>query len=282
MVNRNKPKTRRKLKRFLRLVLLALVLILACVGARNYLVYGRLFPDTAGEQAGEKEPDPAPPEEEPEPREPEEEETEPVQNPLDPEKIYLVADGDYLMALVTKQTELGKYAPRDIVPLPDEVCHEWKYYLRQEAADHLMQLWEAAREDGIDIKVISAYRSYEVQTKLFEEYAFHHGEEAANRFSARPGQSEHQLGTAVDFGGTSEDKYQSFADTPQGQWLAEHAYKFGFVMSYPPGSEEITGYIYEPWHFRYIGVEAAREWKESGEVLCEFLLRYRQQLTLMP
>ena len=78
------------------------------------------------------------------------------------------------------------------------------------------------------------------------------------------------------------DQYQSFADTPQGKWLAEHAHEFGFVMSYPPGSEEITGYIYEPWHFRYIGVEEAREWKESGEVLCEFLLKYRQQLTLMP
>jgi len=263
-------------------VLLALLIALACVGAGKYLPYGRLFLNREAELVQEEKPGPDPTEEEPESPEQEGENTGSVQNPLDPEKKYLVADGDYLMALVTKQTDLGKYAPRDIVPLPDEVCQTWKYYLRQEAADHLMQLWEAARQDGIDLKVISAYRSYEVQKQLFEEYALSHGEEAANRFSARPGQSEHQLGTAVDFGGTPVDKDQSYADTPQGRWLAEHAYKFGFAMSYPPGSEEITGYIYEPWHFRYIGVEAAREWKESGEVLCEFLLRYRQQLTLLP
>ena len=263
-----------------------LVFAASCAGTRNYLVYGRLFPGMAeGEEEPApdptiEEPDPIPPEEEPVPPPPQE--TGPVQNPLEPGNLYLVADGDYLMALVTKQTTLGKYAPRDIVALPDEVCQTWKYYLREEAASHLVQLWEAAREEGIEIKVISAYRSYDTQTKLFQDYAAAHGEEAANRFSARPGQSEHQLGTTVDFGGTPSDQYQSFADTPQGKWLAEHAHEFGFVMSYPPGSEEITGYIYEPWHFRYIGVEEAREWKESGEVLCEFLLKYRQQLTLMP
>ncbi len=296
MINRNRLKIRRLLKRTLCLIFLVVVLLAIGTGVRNYLIYGRLFPGLAGGSREEEEPDPTPLDEEPDPVSPEEkpdpgisgeepnpsEETVPVINPLEPENTYLVADGDYLLALVTKQTTLGKYAPRDIVPLPDKVCQTWKYYLREEAADHLLQLWEAAQGDGIDLKVISAYRSYETQSELFHDYASQHGEEAANRFSARPGQSEHQLGTTVDFGGTSNDQYQSFADTPQGQWLAGHAYEFGFVMSYPPGSEEITGYVYEPWHFRYIGMEAAREWKESGQSLSEFLLRYRQQLTLLP
>ncbi len=286
MNNRNRPKTRPRFKRFFFLLVLILLIAVAFSGLRNLIVYGRFFPDAAQGPGGEEKQDPGPPLEEPDPTPPEEDppppEADPVHNPLDPESMYLVADGDYLMALVTKQTTLGKYAPHDIVPLPDEICHVWKYSLREEAAGHLIELCEAAREEDLEIRVISAYRSYDTQNTLFQEYASAHGEEAANRFSARPGQSEHQLGTTVDFGGTDDDKYASFADTPQGQWLAEHAYKFGFVMSYPPGSEEVTGYIYEPWHFRYIGEEAAREWKESGKVLCEFLLGYRQQLTLMP
>ncbi|NLA46732.1 MAG: M15 family metallopeptidase, partial [Firmicutes bacterium] len=96
-------------------------------------------------------------------------------------------------------------------------------------------------------------------------------EEAANRFSARPGQSEHQLGTTVDFGGTSADWTTGFANTKQGKWLLNNAHLYGFALSYPEGKESVTGYIYEPWHFRYIGVAVAKEWKESGLVLCEFL-----------
>lgn len=292
--NRARPRRRVKLKRLLLLLFLLVVLMVAGIGARNYLIYGKLLPGIAGEAGEGKKPDPDPgekpgseekpdPEEEPEP--PGQEEPTPglAPSPTSPEQLYLVADGDYLMALVTKQTTLGKYAPQDIVPLPDWVCHKYKYHLRQEAADHLLELWEAAREEGVELKVVSAYRSYETQEQLFNDYAAYHGVEVATKFSARPGQSEHQLGTTVDFGGTEVDFKDSFADTPQGQWLEDHAHEFGFVMSYPPGSEGITGYIYEPWHFRYIGVEMAREWKESGEILCEFLWqRSQQHVILMP
>lgn len=197
-----------------------------------------------------------------------------------PGETWLIADGNNLHAVVTKQTSLRDYAPPDLLTIPEELIHpdqrRWQYYLRREALESLLRMSEAALGEGIDLVVISAYRSYATQRQLFDSYAAAHGQEAANRFSALPGHSEHQLGTAVDFGGTPHDKTQKFAGTTPGIWLAANAHRFGFAMSYPPGSEEITGYIYEPWHFRYIGVEAALAWHESGEVLSNFLRRYPQ------
>ncbi|NLC51446.1 MAG: M15 family metallopeptidase [Firmicutes bacterium] len=222
--------------------------------------------------AGE-EPEPGTGEEEP----PDEElgGDKPSPYPPPPGEILKIKDGDYLLALVTKQTTLGDYAPTDLVPIPAEYIkpaqRQWKYYLRQEACENLIRMCEAAREEGVELFVISAYRSYETQERLFRDYAQRNGEEKANTFSARAGQSEHQLGTVVDFGGTSVDKTQAFADTQPGRWLAENAHRFGFAMSYPLDSQRITGYIYEPWHFRYIGEESALAWKESGQVLCVFL-----------
>jgi len=137
-------------------------------------------------------------------------------------------------------------------------------------------MWEAARGEGVELLVTSAYRCYDTQDELFRNYASRHGEEKANSFSARPGQSEHQLGTAVDFGGTPADHTPAFAATTAGSWLAEHAHRYGFAMSYTEGTSEITGYIYEPWHFRYIGVEAAAARQESGLVLVEFLTQQPQ------
>jgi len=184
----------------------------------------------------------------------------------------VVADGDYLLALVTKETNLkSNYRPGDLRQIPSYMDPSYEMYLRSEALDHLEKLYQAAEDDGITLGIRSAYRSYNTQQGLFNDYASRHGEEEANRFSARPGQSEHQLGTAVDFGGTGADFTAAFGETEQGRWLAENAYKFGFALSYPQGKEHITGYIYEPWHFRYIGVEAAREWKESGLTLKEYL-----------
>lgn len=189
-----------------------------------------------------------------------------------PQALRVVEDGDCLLALVTKQTTLrSDYVPSDLEPIPEYMFPPRALQLRAEALEQLKALWQAAQADGVILHVLSTYRSYEYQQYLFESYAAQHGEEAANRFSARPGQSEHQLGTAVDFGGTAADWSEEFAQTPQGRWLAEHAHRFGFALSYPEGQEQVTGYIYEPWHYRYIGIENAVEWKESGLVLAEYL-----------
>ena len=184
----------------------------------------------------------------------------------------VIADGDYLLAMVTKETTLkSSYSPADLRQIHSHMNPSYEMYLRSEALAHLEKLYQAAEEDGITLGLRSAYRSYSTQKGLFDDYASRHGEEEANRFSARPGQSEHQLGTTVDFGGTAVDFTADFGQTDQGKWLAENAHKYGFALSYPQNKEHITGYIYEPWHFRYIGIAAAREWKESGLTLREYL-----------
>ncbi len=186
--------------------------------------------------------------------------------------LLVISDGDYLLALVVKDTTLkSDYVPPDLQPVPSYLKPAYSMQLRTKALEHLEKLWQAASDYGVELSIRSAYRSYSTQKGLFQDYASRYGEEEANRFSARPGQSEHQLGTAVDFGGTSVDFKAAYGDTPQGQWLAENAWRFGFAMSYPAGMEHITGYIFEPWHYRYIGVESAAEWKSSGKTLKEFL-----------
>jgi zinc D-Ala-D-Ala carboxypeptidase len=186
--------------------------------------------------------------------------------------LKVVADGNYPLALVTKETTLkSNYAPSDLRQIPDYMHPARELWLREEPLARLEALWQAASDDGVLLTIISAYRSYDYQKTLFQNYADNYGEEAANRFSARAGQSEHQLGTTVDFGGTAVDLNAAYAETDQGRWLAENAYRFGFAMSYPEGKETVTGYIFEPWHYRYIGLQDAQEWYLSGLSLKEFL-----------
>jgi len=188
------------------------------------------------------------------------------------EEGFEKVDGDDLLAPVNKETYLGRYAPPDLKELPEEInARDYTMHLREEALEHLMNMYEEAKEDGVTLQVASAYRCYDTQKTIFNRNAEEHGEEEANRFSARPGQSEHQLGTTVDFGGTEYDFSDEFAKTSQGEWLKENAYRFGFVKSYPEDSEDITGYIYEPWHYRYIGKDRAVELQETEKVLTEFL-----------
>ncbi len=209
-----------------------------------------------------------------------EEAVEPAEEELTtPDKdLKVISDGDCLLALVTKETTLKEdYAPVDLEAIPSYMNPSYSMRLRSEALEHLEKLWKAANEDGVTLSIRSAYRSYETQKQLFKDYASRHGEEEANRFSARPGQSEHQLGTAVDFGGTDADFTARFGQTKQGRWLAKNAHKYGFALSYPRDKESITGYIYEPWHFRYIGVDHARQWKQSGLTLKEYLEKQPQE-----
>ncbi|TAA72816.1 Ig-like domain-containing protein [Planococcus salinarum] len=127
---------------------------------------------------------------------------------------------------------------------------------------------------GHELSVISTYRSYSYQAGLYNRYVSSHGEAQAKRFAAQPGHSEHQTGLAFDLGGTeSQDDWLSgsFGDTPAGKWLAANAHKYGFIVRYPEGKEAITGYMYEPWHFRYLGVETATEVYNSGLTLEEYL-----------
>ena len=136
----------------------------------------------------------------------------------------------------------------------------------------LRAMTRAAKGDGIPLRVRSAYRSESRQDEVFDEWAAAVGRRKALRVSARPGHSEHQLGTTIDFArGAAAPWTENFGRTPTGRWLARHAPEFGFVMSYPEGGRSTTCYDAEPWHFRWIGREHAASFVASGLTLREWL-----------
>lgn len=165
------------------------------------------------------------------------------------------------------------YAPTDLVPL-SEAGLESDLLVRAFITSDLRALVQAAEAAGYPLAVQSAYRSYSYQTGTFDYWVTQRGREEALRVSARAGHSEHQLGTTLDFrsaDGPPAWDLEDWGATPAGAWLAEHAPRYGFVMSYPKGSEETVCYSYEPWHYRYVGREVAQAVQESGLTLREWL-----------
>lgn len=128
-------------------------------------------------------------------------------------------------------------------------------------------LSDAAAQEGLNIWLASGYRSYDYQSSIYNNYVSIYGSETADTFSARPGHSEHQTGLAIDVNSIDD----SFAGTPEAIWLENHAHEYGFIIRYPKGKENITGYKYEPWHIRYLGVEKATAVYNSGLTLEEYL-----------
>ena len=138
--------------------------------------------------------------------------------------------------------------------------------MRPEAADALEALFEAAQADGLKIVCVSGYRSYGKQSVLYDrKLKSARSVEEAKLLVAMPGSSEHQMGVAMDVGNKGNVKLTGgFGDTPAGKWLVENAHKFGFIVRYPDGYTEVTGYAYEPWHIRYVGVAHATRIHDSG------------------
>ncbi|WP_077623166.1 M15 family metallopeptidase [Sediminibacillus massiliensis] len=181
-----------------------------------------------------------------------------------------------LDVLVNKQRKLPDgYEPPDLVepdvPFYFDEEHE-KRHLRKEAATALEELFDAAEGAGLDIVAASGYRSYERQKVIYQSNVDKMGQEKADKLSARPGTSEHQTGLAMDV--TSAEMafslQQTFKQTDEGSWLAENAHKFGFIIRYPEGKTDITGYSYEPWHIRYVGEEIATEIYQKNITLEEY------------
>lgn len=137
----------------------------------------------------------------------------------------------------------------------------------EEALAVFDQMQADAAAEGLDIYISSGYRSYYDQERIYNSYVETDGQEAADTYSSRPGFSDHQTGLAFDLNSIDD----SFGLTAESDWVAVNAHKYGFIIRYPEGKEDITGYQYEPWHIRYIGVEKATEVYESGLCLEEFL-----------
>ena len=188
----------------------------------------------------------------------------------------LVHDGtEHLLLRADKEQALPDgYAPTVVqLPLAYILAGWTEQYLIPEAAEALMAMLDAASVAGHEVVVRSSYRSYNEQVSTFAYWVSQVGEAEAERESARPGHSEHQLGQTVDVTSAAVgwQLSQALGATPEGVWLHAHLAEFGFALSYPPELEEVTGYIYEPWHLRYVGPACAAEWSESGLTLIEVL-----------
>lgn len=170
--------------------------------------------------------------------------------------LAVLGEDPYFYLLVDKRHPLpSSYAPNDLIQFSD-IKNDVSYLLnrndlslRKAAADALEEMAAAARADGITLLVSSTYRSYAYQRQVYARNVAELGEVEANRVSAKPGESQHQLGLAVDFGSITND----FAESKAGLWMTENASSFGWSLSFPKEYEYVTGYSWESWHFRYVG-----------------------------
>ncbi|UTT44284.1 M15 family metallopeptidase [Exiguobacterium aurantiacum] len=191
-------------------------------------------------------------------------EEEPTQTPNEPLEQNGTANLNLdTLILVNKQIALpAGYQPPDLVTanidFVDTATGE-RRMLRQEAARAIEKLMAGAKAANIDLKGTSAFRSYDYQVQLFNNYVARDGKEQAMKYSAPPGHSEHQTGLAIDVSSASVGYQltQSLEQTKEGKWLADNAHIYGFIVRYQRAYEAETGYMFEPWHLRYIGVEHA-------------------------
>lgn len=184
------------------------------------------------------------------------------------------AYGDWQKSLLDPLFKLNEsYHPPDLVSV-SQAGLDGDYLVRKIVIEDLAALIADAASSGADLEIQSAYRSYDYQAATFQYWVDREGREAALKSSARAGHSEHQLGTVLDFrskGGVPPWELNDWAATPAGGWLAENAWRYGFIMSYPKGKEAESCYIYEPWHYRYVGKETAKRIRDSGLTLREWL-----------
>lgn len=167
--------------------------------------------------------------------------------------IYNPTSYDFLVNKNNKLT--SNYIPKDLEVIDINYACKDKY-LRHEAKINFENLSKRAKDEGYNIIAVSTYRSYEYQEKLYNNYVLDKGFYYADMASARAGHSEHQTGLAVDVADLSLD-YDSFENTKEFTWMKNNAHKFGFIMRYPKANFHITGFKYEPWHYRYVGIDVA-------------------------
>jgi len=181
----------------------------------------------------------------------------------DPASIWVVVDK-------YRPLQPVDFTPPDLVVVP--VPHVWEPQLRREASDAVVALFAAfTAETGLQLQSQSSYRSYPTQVSVYNDDVSAHGQAVADTSTARPGTSEHQTGLAIDISALPSkcSLDACFGATPQGTWLAQNAWKYGFLLRYPEDKVAVTGYAYEPWHFRYIGIDLATEMHTEGVTTLE-------------
>ena len=165
------------------------------------------------------------------------------------------------------------YLPNDYVP--DnlvEVTNNYDYtgkLLVKEAFDNYNNMKKDIEKNGLKLRVISAFRSYQYQLELYNKYKEKDGEKLADTYSARAGYSEHQTGLCIDVDNT-QVYYENFENTEEFKWMQENSYKYGFILRYPKSKEDITGYKFESWHYRYVGKKIAKYIHDNNICLEEY------------
>lgn len=190
----------------------------------------------------------------------------PVEPEFDKNK-YSIEDvkSNWVVVNKTRPLDPVNYAPDDLVGVGGGQL------LRKEAAAALETLIAGAKAEGLIINPLSGYRSYNTQVSVYNNEVRRYGQAVADTQSARPGTSEHQTGLAIDVGGGGCGVEDCFGNTQHGKWVAANAYKYGFIIRYPGGKQDVTGYRYEPWHIRYVGIELSTELHKKGvQTLEEF------------
>ena len=175
-------------------------------------------------------------------------------------KVKDIKNPDSLMVLVNKLNRLLNYATNN-------------KFLRKEAKENFEKLSSDAKKIGYSIIAVSAYRDYDYQENLFNNYVKEKGENYALKCSAKAGHSEHQTGLSVDVMGSNND-YDQFEKSKEFDWMKNNSYKYGFILRYPKGKEYITGFKYEPWHYRYVGKDIASIIYTEGITLEEYYKKY--------
>ncbi len=196
---------------------------------------------------------------------------QPKTAPLFDKTVFSLDAADSLWVVADKLRPLNpkNYTPANLVRL--KLPNRNDPTLRSNAAGAYAAMYAAAEADGVSLVIQSAYRSYNTQVSVYNGYVKSLGKAKAELQSARPGFSEHQIGLSVDIaaGNRKCTIAECFANTPEGRWLTEHAWEYGWILRYPKGSTHITGYKYEPWHWRYVGRGLAAEMHKTPNITLE-------------
>ena len=190
-----------------------------------------------------------------------------------PTKTHTYDDGSKLILVNKQYAVTSDFYPSDMVAVDGSLSTNQGLYFKREAYDAYLKMLADANNQGINFLICSTYRSYWTQESIYFSHIYSYGTEYTNTVSAYPGRSEHHTGWAVDV--TSKnmgyDLLESFINYPEGQWINSHCHEYGFIIRYPKDKTHITGYSYEPWHLRYVGVDVATEIMSRGITLEEYL-----------
>ncbi len=189
------------------------------------------------------------------------------------ENVAVIANPYDRLVLVNKYNQLPwNFKQNNLVNMNKKyTVNDGKQYLLENTAyEKFVQMADAARKDGVSLRVISAYRTEDYQRRLYNKKIKTLGKNNVDNYSARAGFSEHQTGLAVDINSTKN----SFEHTDAFRWLQKHAHEYGYILRYPKGQKWITGYEYEPWHYRYVGTDAAKIIHQEGSTYEQYYAKY--------